>query len=207
MRPGQGVDGAGAGVGRIVGIQLALADQGEAGLLQCATGCVVGGLRDGHDRCDFRIEAEDVRYEAGDGGGPEASPALRGLVKAGCPGDADGTISVGVVLMPVALDDANRVIGPLDDEDPGRVGAVRSGCVLMLHVGEHRRLASPPPLHVGHPQPALQQREVIAAERPDSDPAPADPRWNCPQLSERIPRQRAHCPKIATLSSRVRLSA
>jgi hypothetical protein len=79
----------------------------------------------------------------------------------------------------------------------------------MLHVDEYRRLASPPPLHVGHPQPALQQREVIAAERPDSDPAPADPleRWNCPQLSEGIARQRAHCPKIATLSSRVRLSA
>src|SRR6202044_2173047 len=99
------------------------------------------------------------------------------------PGDADGAIPVGVVLMPVALDDANRVTGPLDDEDPGRIGAVRSGSVLMLDVGERHRLASPPRLHVGHPQPASQQREVIAAERPYSDRAPAGPVEHWPRLS------------------------
>src|SRR6202034_1669122 len=79
LRAGQGVNSAGAGVGWIIGIQLAFVDQTEAGLFQRATRRVVGGLRDGHDRGDLWIEAEDVRYEAGDRGGPEASPALRGF--------------------------------------------------------------------------------------------------------------------------------
>ena len=96
---------------------------------------------------DLRIEAEDMRHKAGDGGRSQASPALRGLadqiVNAGRRGNADGAIPVGVVLVPVALDDADRLIGHLDDEDPGRVGAVRSRPDLRSMSAERLTARSP----------------------------------------------------------------
>jgi hypothetical protein len=110
---GQGVDRGGASVGWVVGVELACVGECEAGLLQRAAGCVVGGLWCGHDHVDVGIAGEDVGGVVGDGGGSDALSDVAGLadeiVDAGCCGDADGVVPVAVVGVPVALDDADRL--------------------------------------------------------------------------------------------------
>ena len=114
-------------------------EQGETGLFQCTARCVVVSLRRSDDDLNIRIPGEDRWGERGDRGRSDASSTLVGftneVVDACCRVDVDSAIPVGVVCVPVTLDQANGLAAQFDDEHSCRDDTVDARLEMARSLG------------------------------------------------------------------------